>query len=82
VTGTGGRPITREPFATTPGAERHILIADSLRRRQLRTAMLHGSGRSWRQRRPVWPAVLAGTVVTAVLLAGIAVYRAFQAVAG
>jgi hypothetical protein len=82
MTGASGSPAARPPFAATPDAERHALVADSLRRRQLRTAMLHGSGRSWRDRRPAWPAVLAGAVVTAVALAAIAVYSAFQAVNG
>jgi hypothetical protein len=67
------------PFARTPNAERHVLAADNLRRRQLRSALIHGSLRSWRDRRRTWPAVLAGVIVTAVVLAAIAVYGAFQA---
>ena len=73
-------PHSREaiPFGGAPDAERHVLAADNLRRRQLRTALLHGSARSWRDRNRVWPAALAGLVLTAVVLAGIAVYSAFE----
>ena len=74
--------MTGPPFAATPDAERHILVADSLRRRQLCAAMLHGSRRSWRDRRRSWPGIVAGAVVTALVLAGIAVSSAFQAAAG
>jgi hypothetical protein len=81
VTGAG-QPTARPPFATAPDAERHALVADSLRRRQLCGAMLHGSRRNWRERRRSWPGLVAGAVVTAVVLASVAVYSAFQAVAG
>jgi hypothetical protein len=70
--------MTPEPFVSTPDAERYLIESDDLRRRQLRSALLHGSGRMWRERRRVWPAVLAGFVVVAIVLASIAVYGAFQ----
>lgn len=81
VTDGADQPFPRQatPFAGTPDAERHVLAADSLRRRQLRAALLHGSARSWRDRRRIWPAVLAGLVVTALALAAIAVHSAFEA---
>jgi hypothetical protein len=61
----------------TPNAERHLLDSDNLRRRQLRSALLHGSSRVWRERRRIWPAALGGIIVTAVIAAAIAVYGAF-----
>lgn len=66
------------PFVSTPNAERYLLEADSLRRRQLRSALLHGSSRTWRDRRRIWPAVLAGVIVVAVISAAIAVHGAFE----
>jgi hypothetical protein len=66
------------PFAGIPHPERYLLAADDLRRRQLCAALLHGSGRSWRDRRRIWPAVVAGLVVVAVIAAGTAVHAAFQ----
>jgi flagellar biosynthesis/type III secretory pathway M-ring protein FliF/YscJ len=74
---TDGQP-TAAPFTSTPNAERYLLQADDLRRRQLRSAMLHGSTRMWRERRRIWPAALAGVVVVAVIIASIAVYGAFR----
>jgi hypothetical protein len=67
-----------ESFVTTPNAERYLIESDNLRRRQLRTALLHGSGRSWRESSRIWPAVLVGFVVVAVVVAAIAVHGAFQ----
>jgi hypothetical protein len=64
-------------FGTTPNAERYLIESESLRRRQLRSALLHGSGRMWRERCRIWPAVLAGLVAAAVVVAAIAVYGAF-----
>jgi hypothetical protein len=72
------RPDDRSAFRNTPNAERYLLEADSLRRRQLRAALLHGTARTWRDRRRVWPATLGGLAVTAVIVAVIAVYGAFQ----
>lgn len=71
-------PAPPAPFQRTPNAERYLLEADSLRRRQLQSALLHGSARTWRDRRRIWPAVVAGLVVAAVIAAGIAVYGAFR----
>jgi negative regulator of sigma E activity len=62
----------------TPNAERYLLESANLRRRQLQAAMLHGSGRSWRQRSRVWPAVVAGLAVAAVVVAVIGVLGAFH----
>jgi hypothetical protein len=67
------------PFSDTPNAERFLLEADTLRRRQLRSALLHGSSRTWRDRRRIWPAVIAGIVLVAIISAAIAVYGAFEA---
>lgn len=63
----------------TPNAERYLLEADVMRRRQLRSALLHGSRRTWREHRRVWPAVVVGLIVVAVIVAGLAVRDAFQA---
>lgn len=59
----------------TPNAERYLLEADALRRRQLRSAILHGSSRTWRDNRRIWPGVVAGIVVVAVILAVLAVAK-------
>lgn len=67
-----------EPFVSTPNAERYLIESDNLRRRQLHAALLHGSGRTWRERRRIWPAVLVGLVVVAIVVASIAVHGAFQ----
>lgn len=63
---------------STPNAERYVLEADAMRRRQLRSALLHGSGRNWREGRRVWPAVVAGLIVVAVILAGLSVAQALK----
>ncbi|MEU3019077.1 ABC transporter permease [Nocardiopsis sp. NPDC007018] len=82
--GPGERPEPPAPtplpeaFQTTPHTERYVLQADALRRRQLRAALLYGSSRYWRQRHHVWPSVVVGLIVAAVLAAGIVVYGAFQ----
>jgi hypothetical protein len=70
--------VSETPFARTPHAERYLLESDNLRRRQLRSALLHGSARVWRERPRVWPAVLGGLVVVAVIVAVIAVHAAFE----
>ena len=71
-------PPPRTPFVKTPNAEKHMLEADTLRRRQLRSALLHGSSRTWRDRQRIWPTVVAGFVAVAVIVAAIAVYGAFR----
>lgn len=63
---------------TTPNAERYLLEADALRRRQLRSALLHGSSRTWREHRRIWPGIVAGIVVVAVILAAFKVVEAFK----
>lgn len=65
-------------FVSTPNAERYLLESDNLRRRQLRSSLLHGSSRIWRERVRIWPAVIGGIVVLALIIAAIAVYGAFQ----
>ncbi len=64
--------------SNTPNAERYLLEADALRRRQLRSALLHGSSRTWREHRRIWPGIVAGIVVVAVILATFAVMKAFH----
>jgi hypothetical protein len=72
------QPTVPPAFVSTPNAERHLLEADALRRRQLGSAFLHGSGRTWRDRRAVWPFAAMGIVIVAVAIAGIAVTGAFK----
>jgi flagellar biosynthesis/type III secretory pathway M-ring protein FliF/YscJ len=62
----------------TPNAERYVLEADAMRRRQLRSALLHGSRRTWREHTRIWPAVVVGLIVVAVVVAGLAVTQAFR----
>lgn len=71
-------PPPAPPMAGTPNAEKYVLEADVMRRRQLRSALLHGSRRTWREHRRVWPAVVAGIIATAVVVAAIAVIGAYQ----
>ena len=65
-------------YQNTPNAERYVLEADAMRRRQLRSALLHGSRRTWREHRRAWPAVVVGLIVVAVVVAALAVTEAFQ----
>ncbi len=62
----------------TPNAEKYLLEADALRRRQLVSALLHGSRRTWREQRRIWPGVVAGIVVVAVIIAVFGVLRALD----
>lgn len=76
-------PGTREPprsgaMFETPNAEKYVLEADAMRRRQLRSALLHGSSRTWREHRRVWPSALLGIVVVAIVLAAMAVIDAYR----
>lgn len=75
-----GAPNTPRPGPVfeTPNAEKYILEADAMRRRQLRSALLHGSSRTWREHRRIWPAVVLGVVVVAVVLAAMAVIDAYH----
>ncbi|MBA3369594.1 MAG: hypothetical protein H0T99_13170 [Geodermatophilaceae bacterium] len=59
--------------------ERLLLDAAALRRRQLCAAFLHGSARSWRVRRRIWPAAVAGVLIVALAIAALAVAAAFAA---
>ncbi|MDA3630247.1 hypothetical protein [Saccharopolyspora oryzae] len=72
------KPTVPQVYASTPNAERYLLESDSLRRRQLRSALLHGSERTWRDRQRVWPAALAGILLVAVVIAAITVANAFE----
>ncbi len=73
------RPAPTPPaLAGTPNAERYVLEADAMRRRQLRSAMLHGSRRTWREHPRTWPAAVAGLVAAAVIVAGLAVSQALD----
>ena len=71
------RPPPR-PYFNTPNAEKYVLEADAMRRRQLRSALLHGSSRTWREHRRVWPAVVIGVVIVAVVIAAMAVVEAYN----
>ena len=62
----------------TPNSERYVLEADAMRRRQLRSALLHGSRRTWREHTRIWPAVVVGLIVVAVVVAALAVTEAFK----
>jgi len=73
------RPAPVPPsLAGTPNAERYVLEADAMRRRQLRSALLHGSRRTWREHRRAWPAVVVGIVLAAVVVAALAVMQALD----
>ena len=77
----GQRPAPvgpRTAMQNTPNAERYVLEADAMRRRQLRSALLHGSRRTWREHRRIWPAVVVGLIVVAVVIAALAVTQAFR----
>lgn len=71
-------PAVPEAFHATPNAERYVLQADALRRQQLRAALLYGSSRYWRRRQRVWPAMIAGAILVAVVSGGIVVASAFE----
>jgi hypothetical protein len=64
------------PRHPAPQADRHLLALHTLTGRQLTTAFLHGSRRSWRERRRIWPAVLVAATIVALLLAGASVLSA------
>jgi hypothetical protein len=66
------------PEFDIPNAEKYMLEADVMRRRQLRSALLHGSTRTWREHRKVWPGVVAGLVAVGLVIAIIAVKSAYD----
>lgn len=72
--GAGGRTALQQ----TPNAEKYVLEADAMRRRQLRSALLHGSRRTWRDNPRSWPAVVIGLIVAAVIVAGLTVTQALK----
>ena len=61
-----------------PQADRHLLALHALRQRQLRTSFLHGSRRTWRDRRRIWPAVVIALALVALIIAGTSVVAAFH----
>lgn len=65
-------------FAEAPPSERHILDAAALRRRQLASALVHGSRRSWRRRQRIWPAASVGLLLVTVVIAMFSVMAAFR----
>lgn len=67
-----------EAFHYTPDEEKYVLQADALRHRQLRSALLYGSSRYWRRRQRVWPAVIGGLIITALVCGVIALMGAFE----
>ncbi|MEH3032849.1 MAG: hypothetical protein PGN07_02125 [Aeromicrobium erythreum] len=70
------RPPPTLALQNTPNAERYVLEADAMRRRQMRSALLHGSRRTWREHQRVWPAVVVGVIAVALVIAGIIVTQA------
>lgn len=72
------RPAPSFSMQTTPNAEKYLLEADAMRSRQLRSSLLHGSRRTWREQQRIWPAVIVGVICVAVIVAGLAVRDAFQ----
>jgi hypothetical protein len=75
---TPAAPAVPEAFQATPHAERYVLQADALRRRQLRAALLYGSSRYWRRRQRIWPAAIAGSILAAVIAGVIVAADAFR----
>jgi hypothetical protein len=65
-------------FPPAPRADQQLLALHALRQRQLRAALLHGRSRNWRDRRRIWPAVVAAMVIVALLIAGVSVVAAFR----
>jgi hypothetical protein len=70
-------PHLPEAFHYTPDEEKYVLQADALRHRQLRSALLYGSSRYWRRRQRVWPAVIGGVILIALVCGVIALIGAF-----
>ncbi|GAB3709867.1 hypothetical protein [Nocardiopsis oceani] len=70
--------LVPEAFRVTANAEQYVLEADALRRRQLRSALLYGSSRFWRRKQRVWPSVIFGAILVAVICGVIALIGAFD----
>lgn len=70
-------PSATRGLIASGNPDRYLLESETLRRRQLCAAFLHGTRRGWRDRRRVWPAALAGVVIVAVIIAAIGVANAF-----
>src|SRR5699024_740748 len=75
---TGTPEPPRSALGNTPNAEKYVIEADAMRRRQLRSALLHGSRRTWREHKRAWPPVAVGVVVAGVIVAGIVVVDAIE----
>jgi hypothetical protein len=76
--GDGQGDLVPEAFRVTSNAEQYVLESDALRRRQLRSALLYGSSRFWRRKQRVWPSVIFGTILVAVICSVIALIGAFE----
>ncbi len=72
-----GMPPRGSANALGVDPERLLLDAAALRRRQLCAAFLHGSARSWRVRRRIWPGTVTGLLIVAIVIAAMAVAAAF-----
>ena len=56
-----------------------LLEIQAVRRRQLATAALHGSTRSWMSGQRRWPAALAGILAAALILLGVGITSVVRA---
>lgn len=75
---TGQQTSPETSLRSTPNAEKYVLEADALRRRQLQSALIHGSQQTWRERRRVWPATIGGAIAIIIIVAVVAITGAFQ----
>jgi hypothetical protein len=75
---TASQPTDGPSFQATPNAEKYVLEADALRRRQLQSALVHGSGQTWRERRRIWPATIGGVTAIVIIVAVVAIVGAFH----
>jgi hypothetical protein len=76
--GSSQDDLVPEAFRATSNVEQYVLEADALRRRQLRSALLYGSSRFWRRKQRIWPSVIFGVVLVAVICGVIALIGAFD----
>jgi hypothetical protein len=73
----GVEPVALDPVSAPVPAAVAVALS-TLRRRQLQAAVMHGRRRSWRDRRRVWPAIVAALAALALVTAATAVVEAFQ----